>query len=172
MANNYYKKPNTAYAEKGQSSAPKNDIAKLITQTSAWVREKVEKDDEVESRIDEYFNLCASKGELPIFETLSLFLGVDDETLKKWLVGDGCTTHRKNLLQLALTRMKSIEGKAMYDNLVPYVPSIWRSKQYFGYKEPDSKLTLNVGGSPLKELPTAEGIAAAYLNDIAESEDD
>lgn len=172
MANSNYKKSGTEYADRGQASAPKNDISKLIGESSAWVRTRVEKDEEVDSRIDEYFNLCASKGELPIFETLALFMGVDDETLKKWLVGDGCTTRRKDALQLALTRMKSIEGKAMYQNLVPYVPSIWRSKQYFGYKEPDSKLTLNVGGSPLKELPTAEGIAAAYLSDIVESEEE
>lgn len=161
----------TEYAEKGQTQTPTNEIAKLITESSAWVSSKVKTDDEVEARIDQYFNLCVSKGELPIFETLALYLGVDDETLKRWLLGDGCTTRRKESLQLALTRMKAVEGKGLYSGAVPYVPSIWRSKQYFNYKEPDSKLTLQMGGSPLKELPTAEGIAAAYLNDYAESEE-
>lgn len=159
------------YAEKGQTATPVNEIAKLIAESSAWVRGEAKSDAEVEARIEEYYNLCASKGELPIFETLALFLGTDDETLKKWLLGDGCTTRRKNALQLALTRMKAIEGKGLYSGAVPYVPSIWRSKQYFGYHEPDSKLTLQMGGSPLKELPTAEGIAAAYLNDFEESEE-
>ena len=161
----------TEYAERGQTTTPTNEISKLINESSAWVNAKVKTDAEVEKRIDQYFNLCVSKGELPIFETLALYLGTDDETLKRWMLGDGCTTRRKDALSLALTRMKAIEGKGLYTGVVPTVPSIWRSKQYFNYREPDSKLTLQMGGSPLKELPTAEGIAAAYLNDITESDE-
>lgn len=162
----------TTVAENGTTSSPKNDIAALINEASQWVLPPIETDDELEKRIGEYFNLCVSKGELPIFETLSLYLGVSDDEALKWVSGDNCSNKRKRLMQMALTRMKAIEGKAMYANKLPYVPSIWRSKQYFGYREPTNELKLIGDSSPLKELPTAEGVARAYLTDIEEGETD
>lgn len=164
------KKP--AVAQNGTTTSPKNDISKLIDETSQWVNEPIETDEELDSRIGEYFNLCVSKGELPIFETMSLYLGVSDEEALRWVSGDGCSNRRKRLMQVALTRMKAIEGKAMYSNMLPYVPSIWRSKQYFGYREPTSELKLINDSSPLKELPSAEGIAKAYLEDIEQGEEE
>ena len=162
----------TEYAEKGQTSTPVNKIAKLIAESSAWLNSRVKNDSEVDTRIEEYFNLCVSKGELPMFETLALYLGIDDETLKKWMLGDGCSTRRREALQYALTRMKAIEGKGLYSGDVPTVPSIWRSKQYFGYKEPNNDITLHMENNPLKELPSGEGILEAYLGDFAEEEED
>lgn len=162
----------TTVAENGRTTSPKNDIAALINETSGWVQPPVESDEELDNRIAEYFNLCVSKGELPIFETLSLYLGVSDDEALRWVAGDGCSNKRKRSLQLALTRMKAVEGKAMYANKLPYVPSIWRSKQYFGYREPTNELKLIGESSPLKELPSAEGIAKAYLTDIEEGEEE
>lgn len=164
------KKP--AVAQNGTTTSPKNDIAKLINETSQWVQTPIESDDELDRRIGEYFNLCVSKGELPIFETMSLYLGVSDDEALRWVSGDGCSNKRKRLMQVALTRMKAIEGKAMYANMLPYVPSIWRSKQYFGYREPTSELKLINDTSPLKELPSAEGVAKAYLEDIEQGEEE
>ena len=168
MANS--KKPDVAV--NGKTASPKNDIAELINETSLWVQSPVESDNELNKRIGEYFSLCVSKGELPIFETLALYLGVSDEEALRWVAGDGCSAKRKRAMQLALTRMKAIEGKSLYADKLPYVPSIWRSKQYFGYREPTSELKLINDTSPLKELPSAEGIAKAYLEDIEQGEEE
>ena len=164
------KKP--AVAQDGKTTAPKNDIARLINETSEWVNSTVETDDELEGRIGEYFNLCVSKGEYPIFETMALYLGVSDDEALRWVNGEGCSTRRHRIMKVALTRMKAIEGKAMYANKLPYVPSIWRSKQYFGYREPTNELKLVGETSPLKELPSAEGVARAYLNEYEEGEEE
>lgn len=160
----------TETAENGQTRTPKNDTAKMISDSSYWDQEVGElTDDEVAAKISEYFSLCAHKGEFPIFETLCLFLGISDEEGLEWSRGENCSVRRKKLIARALTRMKAIEGKALYANAIPYVPSIWRSKQYFGYREPDPKITLQ-SASPLKELPSASSVAERYLTDVAETD--
>ena len=159
-------------AENGTTDTPINDIAKLISESSAWDLDAGElTDDQVSAKMGEYFSLCVSKGELPIFETLCLFLGISDEEGLEWSRGENCSARRKKLMQKALTRMKAIEGKALYSGQLPYVPSIWRSKQYFGYREPDPKITLQTG-SPLKELPSAASVAEKYLSDVSDSEEE
>lgn len=166
----YAKKPETA--EKGTTKTPKNDWAKLISDASEWdVTDEELTDDQVAQRIGEYFNICVSKGEAPIFETLCLFLGVSDEEGMEWTRGENCSVRRKRLMLKAVTRMKAIEGKASQQNMIPIANYIWRGKQYFGYREPDPKITLQ-NASPLKELPSADAVAKIYLADVAESEID
>ena len=162
-------KKKTEFAENGRTDTPVNEIASLISEVSLWGNTPAEDDETVEKRVGEYFNLCASKGEIPIFETLCLYLGTDDETGLAWSRGEGCSSKRKHVLQSALTRMKAIEGKASQRNMIPIATYIWRGKQYFGYREPDPKITLQTQ-DPLKELPSAISIAQAYLADAEESE--
>ena len=162
-------RPKTETAEKGTTTTLINEFAEFISATNIWDQEEVTTDEETETRINEYFNLCVSKGEMPLFETLCLYLGVSDDVGKKWADGEGVSGKRRKLMQKALTRLKSIEAKAVFAGKIRDVPYIWRSKQYFGYREPDSKLTLDLP-NPLKELPSAASIAAAYLEDYEEEE--
>ena len=160
----------TEVAQDGVAWTPSSDTAKIITESSAWDQACGDlTDDEVEKRISEYFSICASRGELPIFETLCLYLDISDDEGLEWSRGENCSVRRKKLMKKALTRMKAIEGKGLYSGVVPYVPSIWRSKQYFGYREPDPKITLQ-SANPLKELPSAESVAQRYLVDVAETD--
>lgn len=163
-------KSKTEHAENGQTTTPKNDIAKLINSVSAWAMPEIKSDDEAEARIGEYFNLCVSKGEMPMFETLCLYLGISDDKGKGYCQGEGCSSRLAKLMQNALTRLKAVEGKAVYAGAIRDVPYIWRSKQYFGYREPNSKLEDLLAGNLLKELPSASSIAQRYLADYDESE--
>lgn len=164
-------KKKTEYAEGGVSSAPINDAAEIINSVNIWAREAVENDDEAEARIGEYFNLCASKGEMPMFETLCLYLGISDDKGKEWVLGEGCSNRMRTLIQNALTVLKAVEGKAVYKGMIRDVPYIWRSKQYFGYREPNSRLEDLIAGSLLKDLPSPQNIAQRYLEDYEESEE-
>ena len=162
------KKPEVA--ENGRTKTPINDTAKIIDESSAWDLGIGElNDDQVRTRIGEYFSLCASRGELPIFETLCLYLDISDEEGLEWSRGENCSQARKKMMQKALTRMKAIEAKASQKNMIPIANYIWRGKQYFGYREPDPKITLQ-SANPLKELPSAATVAEKYLVDVAETE--
>lgn len=165
-------KKRTEYADHGTTETPANDIAQILNAVNSWAMPEVENDAEIEKRTNEYFNLCVSKGELPMFETYCLYLGIPDDLGKKWANGEECTKKRSRLIQLALTRMKASEGKAVMGNKIPYVPYIWRSKQYFNYREPASKLEEILAGNVLKELPSASSVAAAYLADVEDEEED
>ena len=167
-------KKKTEYAENGQTATPVNEAAEIISEVNFWGKPEVADDEEAERRIDEYFNLCVSKGEMPMFETLCLYLGISDDKGKEYAQGEGCSGKMTRLIQGALTRLKAIEGKAVYKGIIRDVPYIWRSKQYFGYREPNSKIEDLLLGNVLKDLPSAESIAQRYLEDItedAESED-
>ena len=158
------------FAENGQTASPINEVAGIINSVSAWKQSACKDEDEVEKRIDEYFNLCVLKGEMPLFETLCLYLGISDDKGMEYAHGENCSSRMSMLIQCALTFMKATEAKAVYAGKMPYVPYIWRSKQYFGYREPNSKLEDLLTASVLKDLPSASSIATRYLDDLEESE--
>ena len=161
----------TTYAEDGQTPEPKNDIAEIINSVNAWAKPEIENEDQAEQRISEYFNLCVLKGEMPMFETLCLYLGISDDKGKDYCVGEGCSGRMTRLMQNALTVLKATEGKAVYKGMIRDVPYIWRSKQYFGYREPNSKIEDILLGNVLKDLPSATSVAQRYLTDIEEDEE-
>ena len=161
-------KPKTETAEKGTTKTPVNETAKLLNEVNAWTMPEILDDDEAEKRTAEYFNLCVSKGEMPLFETYCLYLGISDEKGKSFANGEGCSTRLTKIIQGALTTMKAAEAKAVYAGKIRDVPYIWRSKQYYNYREPNSKLEDALLGSVLKELPTTKSIAARYLEDVEE----
>ena len=159
------------FAENGQANKPVNEIAEIINSVNAWAKPECADDDEAEKRIGEYFNLCALKGEMPLFETMCLYLGFSDDKGKQYANGEGCSGRMTKLIQNALTVLKATEGKAVYAGKIRDVPYIWRSKQYFGYREPNSKIEDLLLGNVLKELPSEASIAKRYLEDIEEGED-
>lgn len=159
------KKSTAEVAENGQTAKPINEIAKATNETNAWCNSEVKDDDEAEARVGEYFNICVLKGEQPLFETLCLYLGISDETGKQYAQGTGCSSRLTKILQNALTRMKAIEGKLVYKGAIRDVPYIFRSKQYFGYREPSSKLEDLLSGNLLKELPSTQSVMQKYLED-------
>lgn len=155
-------------AQNGQTARPINEYAEIINDVNFWNKEECASDDEAEQRIDEYFNLCVSKGEMPLFETMCLYLGISDDKGKQFASGEGCSGRMTRLIQNALSRLKAIEAKAVYQGLIRDVPYIWRSKQYFGYREPNSKIEDLLLGNVLKDLPSPQSIAQKYLTDIEE----
>ena len=163
------KKPDIA--EDGQTATPINDIAEIINSVNAWSKPEIKDEDEAEQRIGEYFNLCVLKGEMPMFETLCLYLGISDDKGKEYCTGEGCSGRMTKLMQNALTVLKATEGKAVYQGKIRDVPYIWRSKQYFGYREPNSKIEDILLGNVLKDLPSTQSIAQRYLTDIEETEE-
>ena len=163
-------KKKTDYTQDGISSNPVNEVAEIIGAVNAWKQKPIETDDEAEARIGEYFNLCAAKGEMPLFETLCMYLGLSDDKGMQYARGEGCSTRMATMMQNALTTMKAVEGKAVYAGMIRDVPYIWRSKQYFGYREPNSKLEDLLAQNLLKDLPSAQNIAQKYLDDYDESE--
>lgn len=160
----------TEFAEGGQTATPKNDIAEIINSVSAWKKPAYKDEDEAEARVAEYFNLCVLKGEMPLFETLCLYLGISDDKGQEYARGENCSGRMAALMQHALTMLKAMEGKAVYAGKIRDVPYIWRSKQYFGYREPNSKLEDLLAMNVLKDLPSASVVATKYLDDFEESE--
>jgi hypothetical protein len=167
------KSASTEYASDGITPTPVNEISQIINSVNAWhAPAECASDEEAERRIEEYFNLCVSKGEMPLFETMCLYLGISDDKGKEYAHGEGCSGKMTRLLQNALARLKAIEAKAVYKGLIRDVPYIWRSKQYFDYREPNSKIEDLLLGNVLKDLPSAQTIAQKYLTDIDEDEEE
>lgn len=172
MATKKPAQPKTEYAENGQTPTPKNEFAEMINEVNFWSKPECASDEEAEQRIDEYFNLCVSKGEMPLFETMCLYLGISDDRGKQYAQGEGCSGKMTRLMQNGLSKLKAIEAKAVYRGAIRDVPYIWRSKQYFGYREPNSKIEDLLLGNVLKDLPNAASIAQRYLTDIEEGSED
>lgn len=165
------RKNKTSYAENGRSSAPEGRFAEIISSTSFWQKEPCKDDAEIEQRLAEFKNLAAERDKLPTVENMCLYLGATLDEFKAWQKGVDCSERRKRAIGQAVTWLAAVEANAVYSNLVRDVPYIWRSKQYYDMKEPNSDVNINIGRSPLKMLPTIDAIVAqGYLTDADDTE--
>ena len=91
-------------------------------------------DDEVEARINEYFNICENGGLRPGIETLAFCLGVTRMTIYKWSMGTQ-GERRKILIVSAKQAIASfIEQSALSGRINP-VTAIFLFKNWLGYKD-------------------------------------
>lgn len=164
------KKPQVA--QNGMTDEPINDIAKIINDTSFWQRERAETDEEILQRLEEYKNLCASKGIAPLIEDMCLYLGVSYRDVQSWRKGENCSSAVKQAIDNIFTWILSIDMKLVHSGKRQFVPHIWNSKQYHDQREPNSKLEDLLAGNLLRELPSSASIGQKYIAEFEESEAD
>lgn len=88
--------------------------------------------DEIEKRLDQYFEICSSSGIVPTVEGLSLALGVSRQAMWKWQEEEcqaGIIVERAKSVINALMTSATLQGK------INPIYSIWLQKNNFGYAD-------------------------------------
>lgn len=127
-----------------------NDMGKPVT------------DEELEKRIDEYFQFCQRTGNRPGIESLCFSLHISRTTLFNWNAGLGCTEHRKELINRAKSFVACFMEQAMTRGKISPPSGIFLMKNWLNYKDTVSfenvvDLTHNEG-----QQLTREEIAAKF----------
>ena len=119
---------------------------------------KCETDEEVETRIEQYFELCRNTSIRPGIESLSTALHIERTTLWKWSQGIGCSARRAEAIRSAKSMIGSFLEQATMQGQINPVSGIFLSKNWLGYK--DSFLFEQEVARPNTPTMTPEQIAA------------
>lgn len=94
-----------------------------------------ETDDEVETRLDQYFTFCQEHSFRPGIETLALSLHVSRQTIYNWGKGIKCSPRRQQLIESAKSFVAGfIEQAALSGRLNP-ATYIFLAKNWLSYRD-------------------------------------
>lgn len=95
---------------------------------------KPETDEDVRTRIEEYFKYCSISGVRPGVESLAVALGVSRQTLWRWRSGIHCSRERQEMTENAMALIASFVEQAMMQGGINVVCGIFLLKNWFGYE--------------------------------------
>lgn len=128
-----------------------NDLGKPVT------------DEDLEKRIDEYFQFCQRTGNRPGIESLCFSLHISRTTLFNWNAGLGCTERRKELINRAKSFVACFMEQAMTRGKISPPSGIFLMKNWMNYKDTISfENAVDITGNAGKEQLSREEIAARY----------
>ena len=78
-------------------------------------------DDEVEQRIDAYFQYIIRTGEKPSLEKLALALGVTRRALDYWKTGEHGSARRQAMINYAVEALAAMDAELVNNNKIPQV---------------------------------------------------
>ena len=100
-----------------------NDMGKPVT------------DEELEKRIDEYFQFCQRTGNRPGIESLCFSLHISRTTLFNWNAGISCTVRRKEIINRAKSFVACFMEQAMTRGKISPPSGIFLMKNWLYYKD-------------------------------------
>lgn len=92
-------------------------------------------DEEVEQRIDEYFDLCRRTSIRPGVESLSAALHIDRTCLWRWANGSGCSPRRTEAIRGAKSLINSFLEQVSLSGALNPVSSIFLLKNWANYRD-------------------------------------
>lgn len=120
---------------------------------------------ELQERIMEFFEVCASTGQFPTVEKMCLAIGYDRRTVWDWEVERHCGLVQDSTLSVSDIVKRAKEFLASYDAEVAMngklnpVLYIFRSKNYYGLQD-KQEITIEPKQNDLQQM-TPEDIAAS-----------
>lgn len=92
-------------------------------------------DEEVEGRINDYFEMCERTGLRPGIETLCFSLHISRTTLFNWIHGNGCTVRRQEIVQNAKGFISAFIEQVLLSGKISPPSGIFIMKNWLGYKD-------------------------------------
>lgn len=124
-------------------------------------------DQEVEERIQHYFNYCISKDIKPGVEGLAMAIGVSRATLWDWEAGRSrmmSSTSRSDLIKKAKQFLALYMENLSQNGKINPITAIFLMKNHFGYA--DKQEVIVTPNQNLEAAHTPEQIAEQIANDI------
>lgn len=111
--------------------------SKVMTDLMKWYTlPKAEDDEEIEKRIELFFEVCAMNGEYPSIEKLHLAIGYGRSTVHDWMSGMILVSERRrNAVKRAYEMIHATEAELATNFQIQPVVYMFRSKNYFGMSD-------------------------------------
>lgn len=138
--------------------AKTGDISNILKNTLYW-RDfpKVETDEDVVSRLNQFFTRCTDNDELPTVEKMCIALGVTRRSVTDWRNGSR-GNYRANLMNQVFEILAAIDAELVSTGKIPQVTYIFRAKNYFDMSDknemvitPNNPLNSNLSADQLRD---------------------
>ena len=143
-------------------------VSKLLGEVLTEYRQpKVQNDEELAARLDDYFRRCAENGQIPTVEEMCLSTGYAYSTCYDWETGrrKGFSDSTANIIKKAKEMLKTFDAKLVISGKLNFLAYCFRAKNYYGMVDKQEMvLTPNTRNDSDYD---AEDIKKRYLTDSA-----
>ncbi len=151
-------------------TAKREEISQIIQESYQFFNlPKVQTDEECAERLNQYFQLCAERGQIPTVEDMALALGTIRQTLWEWEQGSKGAA-RRDMVKKAKEILAGIDAKLVSQGKIPQVTYIFRAKNFFGMR--DQQEVVLTPNNPLGDPQNAEQLQQKYLDAAGLTESD
>lgn len=149
-------------------SARPEEISSVVNHALGLFRCKpCTSDDEVEERIEKYFDDCYTAQRLPTVEGMALALGTVRQTLFDWEKNKTKGHNRSDIIKRAKAAIAEIDAQLVASGKIPQIVYIFRAKNYYGMQD-KTEVSLETA-NPMGESQDQKQLEEKY-NSVIEAE--
>ena len=131
---------------------------------------KVKSDEELATRLHDYFMHCASSGQVPTVEEMAMSTGYSISTVWDWEVGrnKGFSSETSDIIKKAKDVLKTFDAKLVISGKLNFLAYCFRAKNYYGMVDKaEYVVTPNVKQESDYDV---DDISKRYLMDVPTSD--
>ena len=153
-----------------ETKEDKELVKKLLTEVLVeYNQPKVQSDEELAERLNNYFVRCAENGQIPTVEEMCMSTGYSYSTCYDWEVGrnKGFSSETSKIIKKAKEMLKTFDAKLVISGKLNFLAYCFRAKNYYGMVDKQEYVvTPNVNND---SDYSADDIRARYLTDSGNS---
>ena len=145
-------------------------VSTLLTEVLVEHKQpKVQNDEELAERFNDYFHRCAERGQIPTVEEMCMSTGYAQSTIWDWETGrrQGFSNSTAEIIKKAKDVLKTFDAKLVISGKLNFLAYCFRAKNYYGMVDKQEMVvTPNVNNDSDYD---PEAIKAKYAIDSADS---
>lgn len=126
--------------------------------------QRVQSDEELKDRLQDYFNICTDDAQLPTMEGMALHCGYTVFDFCEFANGKrGFSPETAQIIKTAKSVMMTFDAQAVEQGRIPFLAYCFRAKNYYGMR--DQQEVILSPSNALGEQSTPEEIEKRILSD-------
>ena len=149
-----------------QTEEDRQLVRKLLGEALVEYRQpRVQSDEELVERLNDYFQRCAENGQIPTVEEMCMCTGYSQSTCYDWEVGrnKGFSPETSTIIKKAKELLKTFDAKLVISGKLNFLAYCFRAKNYYGMV--DKQEMVVTPNTHNDSDYSAEDIRARYLSD-------
>ena len=149
-----------------QTEEDRQLVRKLLGEALVEYRQpRVQSDEELAERLNDYFQRCAENGQIPTVEEMCMCTGYSQSTCYDWEVGrnKGFSPETSTIIKKAKELLKTFDAKLVISGKLNFLAYCFRAKNYYGMV--DKQEMVVTPNTHNDSDYSAEDIRARYLSD-------